>query len=254
MIRFRDEEELHRYGVALDPCDPGKAIRITDLGDDRAQDNGESERHHDALPDGRAPDTKDEMAQVAPFDLDAHLDRVAALQERSLKRDRFRTLLYCRSGLQLIEVKKALRAAGRRDFCKLAEQHGIRPWWRKRAMQIARHFRSEEACKGIPLLEALRMSKKRPAGVQGSRATKASRNGRSSSTPKPRKTNRPAPPNGSASDRQDNRAAAPPQPPVTAAEIDALTAFLEAVGGVRRATYVFEHGIEMLEGLNDEEG
>jgi hypothetical protein len=44
----------------------------------------------------------------------------------------------------------------------------------------------------------------------------------------------------------------PPQPPVTADEIDALTTFLEAVGGLVRAEYVFEKGIEQLKELKDD--
>ncbi len=42
---------------------------------------------------------------------------------------------------------------------------------------------------------------------------------------------------------------APPPPPVTAAEIDALTEFVEKVGGLARAQYVFDQGIEQLREL-----
>jgi len=56
-------------------------------------------------------------------------------------------------------------------------------------------------------------------------------------------------------DGHDNpKSIAPPQPPVTADEIDALTTFLEAVGGLARAEYVFRAGIEQLRELKNEEG
>ena len=40
-----------------------------------------------------------------------------------------------------------------------------------------------------------------------------------------------------------------PQPPVTAAEIDSLAVFIEAVGGLTRATFVFRDGVEQLKEL-----
>ncbi len=141
-----------------------------------------------AMPSGKLPTmgsspgsnatTKAEKAQAAPFDLDGRMQHVAALQERALKHDRFRTVIYCRSGLELIEVKKEFRALGRRDFCRCTKEHGIQPWFRKRAMRIARHFGSEEACKGIPLPEALRISKRYPAGSKPSHAPTSGPNGR----------------------------------------------------------------------------
>ena len=44
-----------------------------------------------------------------------------------------------------------------------------------------------------------------------------------------------------------------PQPPITAAEIDLLTTFIEAVGGLVRAEYVFEQGVQQLRELKDED-
>jgi hypothetical protein len=43
-----------------------------------------------------------------------------------------------------------------------------------------------------------------------------------------------------------------PQPPVSASELDALAEFVEAVGGLTRAEYVFHQGIEQLRDLKDE--
>ena len=44
-----------------------------------------------------------------------------------------------------------------------------------------------------------------------------------------------------------------PQPPITAAEIDALTTFIELVGGMTRAVYVLKQGIEQLRELKNED-
>ena len=57
-------------------------------------------------------------------------------------------------------------------------------------------------------------------------------------------------------DRDDAAEQQPPepQPPVTATEIDALTVFVEAVGGLTRAQYVCEEGIKQLQELKDENG
>jgi hypothetical protein len=43
-----------------------------------------------------------------------------------------------------------------------------------------------------------------------------------------------------------------PQPPLTATEIDALSSFIEAVGGLTRAEHVFREGIKQLKELKDE--
>ena len=45
---------------------------------------------------------------------------------------------------------------------------------------------------------------------------------------------------------------APPQPPVTAAELDALTSFVEAVGGLTRAEHVFHAGIDQIRDLKND--
>jgi hypothetical protein len=172
MLRFRDEEELAKYGLKLDPHDLSKAVRLAD-----GQQGATSAENlpGDAVPAGSGPNAKTEKAQAAPFDLAARLDRVVGLQGRALKHDRFRTLLYCRSGLELIEIKKAFKELGRRDFCVATKFHGIQPWFRKRAMQIARYFRTEEACKGIPLLEALKLSRKQPGGKRRPKGTAISK-------------------------------------------------------------------------------
>lgn len=121
--------------------------------------------------------TTTEMAQAAPFDVDSYVRNIVGLQARAVKHDRFRTLLYCRSGLRLIELKKAFKQLGRRDYCEYTELQGIEPWFRKRATQIARHFKSEEACKGIPLLEALKIAKTRPDDNPRQANAKPSQNG-----------------------------------------------------------------------------
>jgi hypothetical protein len=64
---------------------------------------------------------------------------------------------------------------------------------------------------------------------------------------------REGPDRGPARDAEENPPA-PPQLPVTAAEIDALTTFLEAVGGLSRAEYVFRKGIEQMKEMMDEAG
>ena len=33
MLRFRDEKELNKYGLAIDPHDPGSAVRIGQVAD-----------------------------------------------------------------------------------------------------------------------------------------------------------------------------------------------------------------------------
>ena len=198
MLHFQDETELAKYGLMLDPTDSTRAVPIGQLADGQQGVTATNGLPGDAVPAGSDPSAKTEKAQAAPFDLAARLDRIVGLQGRALKHDRFRTLLYCRSGLELIEIKKAFKKLGRRDFCAATERHGIQPWFRKRAMQIARHFKTEEACKGIRLLEALRMSKRQPAAK--SRVTKAGRNGRPSETPAPRSASSPASAGGTAGD------------------------------------------------------
>ncbi len=54
--------------------------------------------------------------------------------------------------------------------------------------------------------------------------------------------------------RSSPKPLAPPQPPVTAAEIDALAEFVEKIGGLTRAEFVFEQGIEQVRELGHEEG
>jgi hypothetical protein len=201
MLRCRDEEDLQRCGIGIDPNDPTRALPIKQLADrqqgptcpEGAQGDapqGRLDGQDGPMPAGSEPTTT-EKAQAAPFDLEARISRIAGLQRRALKHDRFCTVLYCRSGLQLIEVKKAFRSLGRRDFCGATERQGIQPWFRKRAMAIGRYFRTEEACKGIPLLEALKMSRKQPAGEQQRQTARGGRNGRPSRKPAPRKSRPP---------------------------------------------------------------
>ena len=47
-------------------------------------------------------------------------------------------------------------------FCSYTETAGIKPWFRKRAMQIAAKFKTDDACKDIPLLDALGIGQKEP--------------------------------------------------------------------------------------------
>ena len=249
---FKNEAEMYKYGLVRDPNDPSRVVPIEQLADDQqgitatAQGplEGEAEPANAISESG----ARMERAQALPFDLEAAIKSILRLQARTLKHDRFRTVLYCRSGLELIEVKKAFKALGRRDFCAATERQGIQPWFRKRAMAIARHFKTEEACKDIPLLAALRMSKRQP-GTQQNHAAKSARNGRPSGTPAPRRTS----PDGNVEAPIGDApvTGSPPGEPTSASPhetgldvavsqeaIEAAATFIEAAGGCRQAASV----------------
>jgi hypothetical protein len=149
MLRIKNEKALRAHGLAIDPDDPNKAVPLTRL----------------------AKLQPSEKAQAAPFDPDELADAVAQIQQQAIESDCFTTVLYCRSGLKLLRLKSVFRELGRRDFCDHTENHGIKPWFRKRAMLIARHYGTEEACKGITLLDALHMARKKQEEVPSATAS-----------------------------------------------------------------------------------
>ena len=133
-------------------------------------------------------------------------------------------------------------------------------------MQIARHYRTEEACHGIPLPEALKVSRKPPKEKPESQETKAGQSGKSASQkPIPRKPasgptghaaaagNGPAPANGEDTSMAPSAASKSPEPPqpLTAAEIEAMEAFVEKIGSLSRAEYVFQERAKQLWELKD---
>ena len=157
LLMSKDEVELGKHGPSPDPEDPNQAVPIDQLGDHQQAATVANASDGDPGPTrGR----KTKKAQAAPFDADKTIKSVVAFQARAGKHGCFCTVLYCRSGLRLIEVKKVFKAVGRRDFCEHTERQGVQPWFRKRAMQIAQHFKTEERCKGILLLDALKMARK----------------------------------------------------------------------------------------------
>lgn len=144
MLPLKTKDELATLGLTIDPADPHRAIRLADL---------------------HPP----EKAQSAPSSPDAMAEEAAELQERVVEHSRYVTPLYCRAGLILIAIKRRFNRLGRRDFCAFLEGHGIKPWFRKRSMLIAKHFGAGEKCRGIPLLDALGLAKtKQRSGLEPS--------------------------------------------------------------------------------------
>ena len=113
-------------------------------------------------PDSVSQAAADEKAQVAPFYLGDLTQSALEKQQLALNAECSTTVLYRLAGIELLQLKARFRELRRRDFCAYTEAAGIKPWFRKRAMRIASHFKTEEACRNIPLLDALDEAKKQP--------------------------------------------------------------------------------------------
>ncbi len=207
------------------------------------------------------PQSVDEKAQPAPS-LDDLTRSAVEAQQVALKSDCYVTVLYFRGGLVLIELKAQLRKLGRRDFCEHTEAAGIKPWYRKRAMQIASHFKTEEACGGLPVLDALRAARKTPGTTTPKAPTKPTADAVSDSRPAATPLSTATAPTtgntvtGTSNDdtaHTDGHTSDTPRVPrwrrakkddcaeLTACEIDAGTKLLEAVEGDRqRAVHIVE--------------
>ena len=96
--------------------------------------------------------------RLPPFAIEDLTKSIVETQGLALESDYCATVLYCRAGLQLVQLRATFRDLGRRDFCEYTLSTEIKPWFRKRAMKIARHHKTEDACQGLTVHDALLMA------------------------------------------------------------------------------------------------